>query len=37
LEEEKATLEGIIESPKELLMDIAREMGLDCMGEDEDD
>jgi hypothetical protein len=36
-EEEKATLEGMIESRDELLMEIARETGLDCMGEDEDD
>jgi hypothetical protein len=37
LEEEKDTLEGMVESHDELLMEIAREMGLDCMGEDEDD
>jgi acetoin utilization deacetylase AcuC-like enzyme len=37
LEEEKATLEEIAESHDELLMEIAREMGLDCMGEDEDE
>jgi Lhr-like helicase len=37
LEKEKATLEGMIESRDELLMEIAREMGLDRMGEDEDD
>jgi hypothetical protein len=37
LEEEKATLEGIVESRDELLMEIARETGLDCMGEDEND
>jgi hypothetical protein len=37
LEEEKATLEGMVESRDELLMEIAREMGLDCMGEDEEE
>jgi hypothetical protein len=37
LEEEKATLEEMVESHDELLMEIAREMGLDQMGEDEDD
>jgi hypothetical protein len=37
LEEEKATLEGMVESRDELLMEIAREAGLDRMGEDEDD
>jgi DnaJ-domain-containing protein 1 len=37
LEEEKATLEGMVESRDELLIEIAREMGLDRMGEDEDD
>jgi hypothetical protein len=37
LEEEKATLEGMVESRDELLMDIARETGLHRMGEDEDD
>jgi hypothetical protein len=37
LEEEKATLEGMVESRNELLMEIARETGLDCMGEEEDD
>jgi hypothetical protein len=35
LEEEKATLEGIVESHDELLMEIAWETGLDRMGEDE--
>jgi hypothetical protein len=34
LEEEKATLEEMVESRDELLMEIAREMGLDRMGED---
>jgi hypothetical protein len=37
LEEEKATLEEMFESCDELLMEIAREMGLDRMGEDEDE
>jgi hypothetical protein len=37
LEEEKATLEGMVESRDELLMEIARETGLDCMGEDDED
>jgi hypothetical protein len=37
LEEEKATLGGMVESRDELLMEIARETGLDRMGEDEDD
>jgi hypothetical protein len=37
LEEEKATLEGLVESHDELLMEIAREMGLDYMGEDEEE
>jgi predicted RNase H-like nuclease (RuvC/YqgF family) len=37
LEEEKATLEGMVESHDELLMEIARETKLDHMGDDEDD
>jgi hypothetical protein len=37
LEEEKATLEGMVESRDELLMEIARETGLDRMGEDEEE
>jgi myosin heavy subunit len=37
LEEEKATLEGMVESHDEMLMEIAREMGLDHTGEDEND
>jgi hypothetical protein len=37
LEEEKATLEEMVESHDELLMEIAREMGLDHMCEDEDE
>jgi DnaJ-domain-containing protein 1 len=36
LEEEKATLEGMVESHDELLLEIGREMGLDRMGEDEE-
>jgi type III secretory pathway component EscV len=36
LEEEKATLEEMVKSHNELLMEIAREMGLDRMGEDKD-
>jgi hypothetical protein len=35
--EEKATLEDMVESHDELLMEIARGMGLDYMGEDEDE
>jgi hypothetical protein len=34
LEEEKATLEGMVESRDELLMEITRETRLDHMGED---
>jgi hypothetical protein len=34
---EKATLEGMVESHDELLMEIARETGLDRMGEDEEE
>jgi hypothetical protein len=37
LEEETTTLEEMVESHDELLMEIARETGLDCMGEDEDE
>jgi hypothetical protein len=37
MEEEKATLEGMVESRDELLMKIDGETGLDCMGEDNDD
>jgi hypothetical protein len=37
LEEEKVTLKGMVESHDELLMEIAREMGLDRMGEDEEE
>jgi hypothetical protein len=37
LEEENATLEEMVESRDELLMEISREMELDRMGEDEDE
>jgi hypothetical protein len=37
LEEEKATLDGMIESHDELLLEIARETGLHCMGEHDED
>jgi hypothetical protein len=37
LEEEKATLEGMVESRDELLMEIARKTGLGRMGEDVED
>jgi hypothetical protein len=37
LEEEKATLEGMIKSHNELIIEIARETGLDHMGEDAED
>jgi peptidoglycan hydrolase CwlO-like protein len=37
LQEEKATLEGIVKSHDELLMEVARETGLNHMGKDEDD
>jgi hypothetical protein len=37
LEEEKATLEGMVESHDELLMEITRETRLDRMGEDAED
>jgi hypothetical protein len=37
LEEEKAALEEMVEYHDELLMEIARETGLDFMGEDEDE
>jgi hypothetical protein len=37
LEEEKATLEEMVESHDELLMEITRETGLDGKGEDEDE
>jgi hypothetical protein len=37
LKEEKATLEEMVDSHNEVLMEIAREMRLDLMGEGEDD
>jgi hypothetical protein len=37
LEEEKVTLAGMVKSRDELLMEIARETGLDRMGEDEEE
>jgi hypothetical protein len=37
LEEEKATLEGMVESHDELLMEVAREIELHRMGEDDED
>jgi hypothetical protein len=37
LEEEKATLEGMIKSHNELIIEIARETGLGHMGEDAED
>jgi hypothetical protein len=37
LEEEKATLEGMVESHNELLTENTRETRLDLMGDDEDD
>jgi hypothetical protein len=37
LEEEKATLEGMVESHDELIVEITRETGLDRMGEDAED
>jgi hypothetical protein len=37
LEEEKATLKEMVESHDELLMEMAREMGLDRMGEDDEE
>jgi peptidoglycan hydrolase CwlO-like protein len=37
LEEEKDTLEGMVESRGELLMEIARKTGLDHVGEDDED
>jgi hypothetical protein len=37
LREEKATLEGMVKSRNELIMEIARETGLDHMGEDAED
>jgi hypothetical protein len=35
--EEKTTLEGIIQSRDELILEMAEEYGLNCMGENDDD
>jgi hypothetical protein len=37
LKEEKTTLEGMIQSHDELIMEIAKEYGLNCMGENNDE
>jgi hypothetical protein len=37
LKEEKTTLEGMIQSHHELIMEMAEEYGLNCMGENDDD
>jgi hypothetical protein len=37
LKEEKATFEGMVESHDELIMEIAKDTRLDCMGEDAKD
>jgi hypothetical protein len=37
LKQEKATLEGMVESHDELITDIVKEIGLDRMGEDVED
>jgi chromosome segregation ATPase len=37
LREEKTTLEGVIQSRDELILDMAEEYGLNCMGENDDD
>jgi hypothetical protein len=37
LKEEKVTLEGMVESRDELIMEITKEIGLDCMAEDAED
>jgi hypothetical protein len=37
LKEEKATLEGLVESRNELIMEIVKKIGLDRMGEDAED
>jgi hypothetical protein len=36
LKEEKTTLEGMIQSCDELIMEMAEEYGLNCMGENDD-
>jgi hypothetical protein len=37
LKEEKTTLEGMVESRDEPIMEMAEEYGLNCMGENDDD
>ncbi len=37
LREEKTTLEGMIQSRDELILEMAEEYGLNCMGENDDD
>jgi hypothetical protein len=37
LREEKTTLEGMIQSCDELILEMAKEYGLNCMGENDDD
>jgi hypothetical protein len=37
LKEEKTTLEGMIQSRDELIMEMAKEYGLNCMDENDDD
>jgi hypothetical protein len=37
LKEEKTTLEGMIQSHDDLIMEMAEEYGLNCMGENDDD
>jgi hypothetical protein len=37
LREEKTTMEGMIQSRDELILEIAKEYGLNCMGENDDD
>jgi hypothetical protein len=37
LREERTTLEGMMESHDELILEMAEEYGLNCMGESEDD
>jgi hypothetical protein len=37
LREEKITLEGMFQSHDELILEMAEEYGLNCMGENDDD
>jgi phage portal protein BeeE len=37
LKEENTTLDGMIQSRDELIMEMAEEYGLNCMGENDDD